>query len=161
MGLAESRGPPRCGRRATAAARGALQARVEAGETAARGDRGRLHQAAHYVPFFQKLQQQASRRHWLIDHDLIEATLRNWAPNRRLKRTIWWPERAAQACAGCPPCRPRRPVHCHDLVVRFQSHGLPACVSQHRSPGDVLSQQHKGLRDRQPIEQRLNASWRL
>jgi hypothetical protein len=30
-----------------------------------------------YMPFFQKLQQQASRRQWLIDHDLIEATLRN------------------------------------------------------------------------------------
>ena len=40
-----------------------------------------------YVPFFQKLQQQASRRHWLIDHDLIEATLRNWAPNSRSRQS--------------------------------------------------------------------------
>ena len=205
-----------------------------------------------YVPFFQKLQQQASRRQWLIDHDLIEATLRNWAPNSRSRqmafnryRQLWkeagwpWPEslttlrgngKAAAAAEGVRafsdpeiaelrariqashrlgeddlvawdclvvfglrPAElkgltllseqghpiavvshakrnskgstgPRRvpavppagwPVHCHDLVERFRAHGLPACVIQHRSPGEVLSQQLKRLRDRKLVEHEI------
>jgi integrase len=198
-----------------------------------------------YLPYYGKLLQQAAVRHWLIDQELLETTLRHWAPNSRSRqmafnryRQLWkeagwpWPESLAplrgNGKAVAPPegvrafsdaeitelrnriqasqrlgaadlvawdclvafgLRPaelkglmllkgdghpvavvshakrnsrgstgqRRvpavppagwPADCHQLVERFSTHGLPDCVVQHRSPGEVLSQQLKRLRQR-------------
>lgn len=40
--------------------------------------------------------------------------------------------------------------------MRFAAHGLPGSVVQHRSPGEVLSQQLQRLRQRQPIEREIS-----
>jgi integrase len=206
-----------------------------------------------YLPYFHKLQLQAASRHWPSDHDLLEASLRNWAANSRSRqmafnryRQLWkeagwpWPEtlnplrgngKAAAAAEGVRaftdpeiaelrariqasqrlgegdlvawdclivfglrPAElkgltllsgkghpiavvshakvnsrgstgPRRvpavppvgwPMHCHDLAKRFAAHGLPLCVVQHRSPGEVLSQQLQRLRQRQPSEREIS-----
>jgi integrase len=206
-----------------------------------------------YLPFYAKLMQQAAGRHWLIDQELLEATLRHWAPNSRSRqmafnryRQLWkeagwpWPESLAplrgNGKAVAPPegvrafsdeeitelrnriqashrlgaddlvawdclvafgLRPaelkgltllkgdghpvavvshvkrnsrgstgqRRvpavppsgwPADCHQLVERFQTHGLPDCVVQHRSPGEVLSQQLMRLRKRKAIAGELS-----
>ena len=48
------------------------------------------------------------------------------------------------------------PADCHQLVERFLAHGLPDCVVQHRSPGEVLSKQLKRLRERKAIASELS-----
>ena len=206
-----------------------------------------------YLPYYKKLIEQAGNRHWLIDQDLLEATLRQWAPNSRSRqmafnryRQLWkeagwpWPELLASlrgnGKAVAPPegvrafrdeeiaelrarisasyrlgaadlvawdclavfgLRPaelkglqllqekghpvavvshakrnsrgstgqRRvpavppagwPADCHQLVERFQNHGLPECVVEHRSPGEVLSKQLKRLRERKAMADELS-----
>jgi integrase len=44
------------------------------------------------------------------------------------------------------------PADCHELVRRFQEHGLPPGMVAARSPGEVLGQQLGRLMDRQPVE---------
>ena len=205
-----------------------------------------------YLPYYGKLTQQAANRHWLLDEELLETTLRHWAPNSRSRqmafnryRQLWkaagwpWPESLAplrgNGKAVAPPegvrafsdeeitelrarveaslrlgaadlvawdclvafgLRPaelkglvllkeqghpvavvshakrnsrgstgqRRvpavppagwPADCQQLVDRFLTYGLPDCVVQHRSPGEVLSQQLKRLQQRQAIAAEL------
>ena len=53
------------------------------------------------------------------------------------------------------------PADCHRLVERHTAHGIPPGVVQHRSPGEVLGQQLKRLRDREahriPIPQEVTS----
>ena len=44
------------------------------------------------------------------------------------------------------------PVDCFHLVVRWREHGFPAGMTAARSPGQVLTQQLRRLRDQKPVQ---------
>jgi integrase len=48
------------------------------------------------------------------------------------------------------------PADCHGLVQRWERHGLPIGMVAARSPGEVLTQQLRRLRDQKPVEINLD-----